>query len=419
MPDDVAVLESAVVDEQTNLSEEPSQSTVDDPAKQRTEDPERQDNRRDPDALRKHIADLRREAESITDPALKKAAQDRIKLLNDTTGKARGYEEQFPTVREAREVKALIESVGGREGFTQMQQTLASVAEIDAKLSAGDVTVVDKMWEEAPDGMPKLMPALLAKFEQAKPQEYEKFIAPTSIGYLDKSGFPQAFDRMVKLYEAGKPDEAKAIRDELVQWVSANRQQARQRQADPEVERLRQELAKRDQGAESQKVDQAYKSVVEDAGPSIDTAAKPIVAKLKLTTDEYKVFRNQVWDHLQSSRNADPTYKTVAPAKQRAGYDQWTEYAKRWTKDNAETSIRTVLKTPPWSRLAASPSNTTVTKQPGASAGVMVGKEPLPSEIDYSAKGHAAAKKAGFRALDDMILSGQAPLKAGGIRKWR
>ena len=50
---------------------------------------------------------------------------------------------------------------------------------------------------------------------------------------------------------------------------------------------------------------------------------------------------------------------------------------------------------------------------------VQQGKEPIPSEIDYSAKGLAAARKAGFKDLGDMLLSGQAPLKSGGIRKWR
>jgi hypothetical protein len=34
-------------------------------------------------------------------------------------------------------------------------------------------------------------------------------------------------------------------------------------------------------------------------------------------------------------------------------------------------------------------------------------------------KGKIAAQKAGFKDIADMILSGKAPLKAGGIRQWR
>ena len=419
MPEDGSAVLDAAVDTSVNddISTQESTQSTDDAT--RTHDQDRQDGRKQPDALKKHIADLRRQADAITDPTEKKAAQDRIKFLYDTSGKARGYEEVFPKVSEAREVKALLDSVGGADGFRQMQTVISEVEQIDAALAAGDVSVIDRMWQEAPEGMPKLVPAIMDRFAKEKPQEYEQFIAPKSISYLDKSGFPQAFDRMVQAYEAGKTEDAKAIRDELIKWVGANRQQAQQTQrTDPEVERLRAELAKRDQGQEAQQVDTAYNAVVQDAGPAIDQAAKPLVGKLKLTPEEYKVFRGQVWDHLQSTRNADSTYKTVAPAKQRAGYDQWTEYAKRWTKDNAESSIRAVLKTPPWSRLSANGAPAIVTRQPGT-PNVQQGKEPSPSEIDYSGRGQMAARKAGYKDLADMILSGQAPLKTGGIRKWR
>lgn len=419
MPEDAggtAVVESTESIEQPNLGEESTQSTD---AVDKHEPIEKQDGRRQPDALKKHIGDLRRHADTLTDPAEKQAALDRIKFLYDTSGKARAYEEQYPTVREAREVKALLDSVGGRDGFTQMQSVFAEVQKFDKQLTAGDPAAVEQMWHDAPEGMPKLVPAMLDKFAQAKPEEYAKFIAPKSITFLDSQGFPQAFDRMVQAYEAGKVEDAKAIRDQLVQWVSGNRQQTQQtKQADPEVERLRQELAQRDQQAESAKVDGAYNAVIDHAGPTIDGVLKPLVAKLGLSAEGYKALRNDVWSHLQDARNADATYKTVAPAKQRAGYDQFTEYAKRWTVDNAETSARAIVKARYGHQLQNGAKVQTITRAPGAVA-IQVGKEPLPSEVDYSARGKQAALKAGFKDLEDMILSGQAPLKAGGIRKWR
>lgn len=419
-------LGTAVVDVETSVNtdigaEESTQSTDAIDGKPKVEEQEKQDNRRQPDALKKHIADLRRRAESITDPVEKKAELDRIKFLYDVSGKGKAYEEQFPTVREAREVKALLDSVGGRDGFIQMQSVLSEVEQIDQKLAAGDASVIDRMWQEAPEGMPKLVPAILDRFAKEKPAEYEAFIAPKSIGYLDQSGFPQAFDRMVQAYEAGKLEDAKAIRDELIKWVVGNRQaaqQQQQKQTDPEVERLRQQLAERDQKEESAKVDTAYNAVVSHAGPAIDSVLKPMVAKLGLTPEAYSALRSDVWNHLQDSRNSNDTYKTVAPAKQRQGYESWTEYAKRWTQENAETSARMVVKTRYGHQLQNGAKTQTVTAAPGAPQ-IVKGKEPLPSEIDYSVKGKIAAQKAGFKSLEDMILSGKAPLKAGGIRQWR
>ena len=424
----VAVAEAESVETPVNAevdAGESTESTGADEGQPKVKNGDKQDNRRIPDAIRKHIGDLRRQAEDITDPVAKKAELDRIKFLYDTTGKARGYEEVFPKVSEAREVKALLDSVGGREGVTQMQATLSEIEQVDRALAAGDPAVADRMWDEAPDGMPKLMPALLDKFAQSKPQEYEKFIAPRSIGYLDQAGFPQAFDRMVQLYDAGKTDEAQAVRNELIQWVSGNRQAAQQqKQADPEVERLRAELAKRDEGQESQKVDAAYSSVLDHAGPAIDAAARPLIGKLGLSREENSAFRQAVWDHLQQTRNAHADYKTIAPAKQRQGYEKWTEYANRWTDDNAEASIRAVLKTPPWSRIASSKTPVTaVTKSP-AQVSVQQGKKPDPGEILYGREGISALKKAGrwkagYKDLGDALMDGVAPLIGGGIRKWR
>lgn len=422
MPEDgAAVLDVADVSVNADISaEEPSQSTDAVEPKEKPEH-EQQDGRKQPDALKKKLADMRRKAELIADPIEKKEALDDIKSRYDLAGKLRGYEEQWGTPREAAEVKSFLDSMGGRDAVIKMQSLISEVEQIDAKLAAGDPSVIDRMWQEAPEGMPKLIPGLLDKFAQTKPQEYEQFIAPRSIGYLDQAGFPQAFDRMVKLYEGGNTLQAQEIRDELIRWVTGNRQAAQQqKQVDPEVERLRAELAKREQGEESAKVNTAYNSVIDHAGPAIDAILKPMVAKLGLTAEGYKALRNDVWSHLQDARNSDATYNTVAPAKQRQGYDAWTEYAKRWTQDNADASARVIVRARYGHQLqnGAKTQPQQVTKAPGAPQ-IQAGKEPLPSEIDYSFKGKQTAQKAGFKSLEDMILSGQAPLKAGGIRKWR
>jgi hypothetical protein len=233
---------------------------------------------------------------------------------------------------------------------------------------------------------------------------------------MDQSGFPQAFDAMVKAYEAGNADQAKQIKDELIKWVIGNRQGQQEQRTDPEVERLRQQLQERERGEESQKVDTAYNAVIDHAGPQIDKVLRPMVSKLGLSQEQYSLLRNDVWDHLQSSRNADSTYKLIAPTKQKQGYDKWTEYAQRWTSDHAEDSARAMVKARYGHQLK---NGATTATQPVKQAATTLGKEPSPSEIDYSSKGVAAAKKAGFKDLADMLLAGQAPLKVGGIRKWR
>lgn len=426
MPDEAALLDAPEIAVNDDISvEESSQSTeAVDGVPRGTKEPtdqDRQDGRKQPDALRKRVADLRRQADALTDPTAKASLLADAKALNDTIGKARAYEEQFPTVREVREVKALLDSVGGREGFTQMQTRATQVAEIDQKIATGDLSVIDNLWKEAPDGMPKLVPAIADRLAAEKPQEYAKFIAPRAVAHLDQAGFSQAFDKLTQLYESGKVEDAKTLKQEMIAWVTGQRsQKEQQRQVDPEVERLRSELAAKNKGEDAKAVDTAYNAVITHAGPAIDKILKPMVAKLGLSAEQYQGLRGDVWKHLEEARNGNETYKLIAPSKSKQGYDIWTQYAQRWTTDNAEDSARARVKFWYGHQLknGAQTNKVDATATPGAKA-PQIGKEPLPSEIDYSARGISVARKAAFRDIQDMILSGQAPLKVGGIRKWR
>jgi len=415
----VAVAEAPVVDsgaatestgESTQSTEFTSQTQTD-----------KLDGRNQPDALKKRISELRRSAEGVTDPAQKAALLADAKALNDTVGKGRAYEQIYPTVREARETKTLVDSFGGRDGLVKAQATLSEVEAIDKALESGDPSVIEKLWQEAPQGMVKLAPMIFANLEKTNPQEYEKAVVPHAIKFLDSSGFPEKFDEMVRAYKSGNKADGDRISALLAKWVVDNRSATRESpKADPNVERLQRELDERKSTESQQATDRAYSDVVAHAGPVIDKFLKPIVAKLGLTKEQYADLREDTWKHLQDTRNADPTYKTVANAKMKQGMDQAATYIKSETDSRAADAARTMA----IRRYGHQLKNGAVSTKPNATAqpitpGVTRGKEPTPAEIDYSIKGIQAAKKAGFKDLSDMILAGKAPMKSGGIRQWR
>lgn len=419
----VAVAEAPVVD----AASTPDASTVDTESTGHVDTEQQQDDKTDgrkqPDALRKRIADLRRQADSIADPAEKQRLLDDAKRLNDGIGKVRAYETVYPTVREAKEAKTLIDSLGGREGLTNLQGVYARVQEIDHAFEVGDPSIIAQMWEDAPDGMVKLAPAIFARLEQANPQAYEKAIVPHAVKFFDNAGFPEAFDEMVGLYQKGQKEQADALAQKLGRWFSGQRQATQngnETKSDPEKERLQRELQERDQKANAAAIDRAYNDVVAHAAPVIDKYLKPIVAKLGLSKEQYEALREDTWKHLQDTRNSDATYKTVAKAKYAQGVDKATEYIKQETENRAEDAARSRANFWYGHQLR---NGAVATKKPATAAPVSPsitrGKEPSPSEIDYGPKGIAAAKKAGFKDLGDMILAGKAPLKAGGIRQWR
>ena len=425
MPDDgaVAVAEAPVVDAGVDAAAEPELSHSTRRRYRLPQPEERTDARRQPDALRKQISDLRKQAETITDPVEKQRVLQNAKELTNRVAKVAAYEQIFPTVRETREVKALIDSVGGREGFTQIQQALATVQQIDQQLEVGDPSVVERMWKEAPQGMAKLAPLIFSELEKASPQDYAKAVVPHAVKFFDNSGFPQAFDHMVAAYQAGRKTDGGGVdklQARMAGWVQSQRQGVTaEHKPDPRVEQLQRELDERKSGENKQAIDRAYTDVVSHAGPVIDRYLKPIVSKLGLSTEQYNALREDTWKHLQDTRNADKTYQTVANAKYRQGMDTATAYIKGETESRAQEAARARANFWYGHQLkngAVAKPNPTATP---IASGITRGKEPTAAEIDYGPKGISVAKKQGFKDLGDMILTGRAPLKAGGIRQWR
>ena len=411
-----AVAEAPVADVSSPISDggESTQSTEPSAAP-----PERLDGRNQPDALKKRISELRRTADSIADPKEKAAFLADAKALNDKVGKNEAYEKIYPTVREAREVKTLVDSFGGKDGLVKVQETLSSVEAVDKALERGDPSVTKRLWDEAPDGMVKLAPMIFSELEARNPEAYKKEVAPHAIKFLDSSGFPEAFDQMVGHYQAGRKAEGDALAARMAQFVASQRNAKPATAPDPRVQELESKLTETQKAETQRAIDAAYNGVIQHAGPIIDRYLKPIVQKLGLTKEQYEDLREDTWTHLQDTRNADATYKTVAAAKQRQGMDATAAYIKGETENRAQDAARVMANR----RYGHQLKNGAVTKpNPTANPvapGVTRGKEPSPSEIDYSAKGIAAARKAGFRDLGDMILAGRAPLKTGTIRQWR
>lgn len=404
--------------EQVETAEATESTTEQEQVEQKPE--EKVDGRKTPDSIRKRIAELKRSAESIADPAAKAALLADAKALTDGMGKLGGYEQVFPTVREAREFKALLDTVGGREGFTQIQETIANVERIDSMLEAGDPRVLEHLWKEAGAGIQKLVPAIVDRLAKENPEAYQRLIVPQAMRFFDQSGFPQAFDRMVGLVSAGKTQEAMQEAERMIAWYTGQRstpQQAQEKQTDPEREKFERERKEWEEKRHTEEVNRTYSGIIEHAGPVIDTHLKPLVASLKLSAEQYNLLREDVWSEIQKTRNADATYKTVSQAKVKQGMDKFAEYAKGETQSRAKAAAEKMAKLRYGHLLKAGAPKPKPTDP--VVPGVMTGKQPAPSEIDYSPKGIAAARKAGFRDVGEMILAGQAPLKSGGIRKWR
>lgn len=427
MPDETAVLEAPVdAGLQDNSAGESSESITQRETPDKPAQDEKIDGRKQPDALKKYISDLRKQAETELDPAVKAQKLAHAKDLFDKVGKNSAYESVFPTVREVKEVKALLETMGAehngdwRTGLQTMQQRIVEARQIDQQLETGDPAVVQKLWDEAPEGVPKLMPALLEKFAESKPAEYEKAVTPHALNIMEKAGFVGSLNAIYAALKEGDSPTILKVVNGMKGWFDGNKQTAQDKpKTDPEVERLRTQLKDRETKDMTAANEKALTEVETHSLPLLETKLKAIVGKLGLTPDQMKVLTRHAWDDLIATRNANGTYKTVATSKYQQGAPAWVTYAKEWTNDNATEAARKVANLYYGHQLRNGAAKTAPDPTRAVIPGVSMGEQPTREEIDYGPRGKMAARKAGYKDLGDMLMAHRAPLLAGGIRQWK
>ena len=153
---------------------------------------EKQDGRNRPDSARKALKWLQHQANEHS-PV--------VKQLNNELGRARAYQQVYPTVQEARDTKALIDTVGGAEGVATLQQAHATMERIDALVEAGDPSVVEDMFKQSPEGMVKLFGPIMDQVAKLNPQAFDEVMTPQAVQFMDKQGLTGALNNLIDAFQ--------------------------------------------------------------------------------------------------------------------------------------------------------------------------------------------------------------------------
>lgn len=189
---------------------------------------EKIDARTNPDAIRKVLRELR---DSSPDKA------PIARQLNDIVGREGAYRQVFPKVADAKQAKFLLDSIGGGDGLTSLQETIKSVNETDALLYAGDGRVLDSILEDMKaagkqDAFGKLASPFLDKLSEVDPKAYGTALRPHVFAALNQAAFPEmlaGFEEALSATGAdGKPapnvELIKSLVAEMKRWFGAERQ---------------------------------------------------------------------------------------------------------------------------------------------------------------------------------------------------
>ena len=362
---------------------------------------DRTDRRLNPDALRKFL-----KAQREADPA----NVEHVQSIERALGELKSWKTVAPTVREARELKQAIDSVGGREKLAELQTYATSMREVDDMLEAGDPRVVDKILETGAKGIAKVLPALLEKLAQTDPQGISAAIRPQVTGFLDSEGLPDAIDAMVAAFNAGKPDDAKAVLAKIVSWAKGMFGDAKPGSDKPpaqaEWEREREQVYQQRFAGD---VKSAFDASMSHAEQAIDRELGVQAKEYGLTPEVLGVIRADVWKRIEKERNADPLFKSTIAAKvnerTRKIDPSTADYLKSQVDQRVKDAVRQELRL----RYGFIKSKTAAA-DPNKKADVTSAPAGTVISIDY---GKTIAKYGSRQSAEDAIMNGKAVNSAG------
>jgi hypothetical protein len=166
------------------------------------------DTKATPDNVRKALKTMR-----DADP--KNAAV--VKELHGAFERFNAYKTEFPTVQAAKEAKAFIESIGGEEGYTKLNQSIDAVKATDELLYAADPQLWKNVLEDLkatghPEAFGKLAPAYLSELKAHDADAYYSTFKPHFFQGLKESNMDVMLSSLTNALGA-KDAEGKSVPD--------------------------------------------------------------------------------------------------------------------------------------------------------------------------------------------------------------
>jgi hypothetical protein len=116
-----------------------------------------------------------------------------VKELHGAYERFNAYKVEFPTVQDAKEAKAFIDSIGGQEGYQKTQEAMDSVKGSDELLYAADPQLSKNVYEDMKaqgkeDAYGKVVGNFLGHLKEVNEKDYYAQIMPHFVNGLQESG---------------------------------------------------------------------------------------------------------------------------------------------------------------------------------------------------------------------------------------
>lgn len=395
--------ETTTIGDDTGVSEEPAE-TGESETEAVAELPEGpRDGRVMPDQMKKALAKLRE-----IDP---QAADVNRRAYYE----AGDYKRVFPTVNAARDARDLIDSVGGADGITSLQNEATDYARELTAMANGDPGIVDELATDYPGSLPALVGRGLEKLAEINPQAYERMIAKDMANTLRDRGVAHSVERLLELIGDGKQQQAHELATKLMQWIQGVNEFAKSRPADtqtPEAKALATRQAELDRKESNQFRTRVAESVIRSMNESINKALAPMLKSSKLTPQQRTDLVNSIRTHLSKGFEGNQGYQQRMRALLAEGdFNAIRRYISgQLSSDRVSRSVKAVWGLRGFATKPVAGGGRANGGSGGSPAGAVatVATKPQASEIDWK-------KDPGKMRY----IRGEATLKTGKVVRWK
>lgn len=226
--------------------------------------------------------------------------KDMFTKLRDNYARYQTLQELAPKgIEDVRQWKTTLDAVGGPEAAAELMQRAATMDEVDAKIEAGDYSVIGELPENLQKGFYQMLPDALSDLSEKDPGAFQAAVAPHFQAALAGTGLGSVLDGQLEglrgLYERVTDPEARAAIKDLFNsatqtknWYQQQTQGAGKmltgaKSADPQVARLTAELESRRQADDASFVGGITDATNKYVGESFDKEAAVYLKQLNLT----------------------------------------------------------------------------------------------------------------------------------------
>ena len=152
---------------------------------------------------------------------LKKTNPVAAKLLAKQFYGRQAYEKEFPTVQEARQAKATLESLGGEEGITELQNEVTDYRKEIEQFWNGDRGLIESLYKGNPESTVKMVEAALDVFrDNNNVAALDQVILGPMVQRLQQVGLHSHLLKAAEFIKNGKGQEAYDTLGAIGEWLS-------------------------------------------------------------------------------------------------------------------------------------------------------------------------------------------------------